>query len=55
MVITVFKLSTISLHSKLVIINAAVLPTLHFTYMGNYKIALLTVNLAPYMALKLMT
>lgn len=55
LVIIVFKRSTISLHSKLVGIDAAALPTLYFTYLGNYKIALLTFNLAPYMALKLMT
>lgn len=52
--LVVFKQFTISLHSKLVGVDAAEFPPLYFTYLGNYKIGLLIFNITPYFALKLM-
>lgn len=52
--ITVFKSFTISLHSKLIGIDALELPSLYFKYLGNYKIGILIFNFAPYIALRLM-
>jgi hypothetical protein len=52
--IIVLKRFTMNLHSKLMGMNAKKLPALYFKYLGNYKIAILIFNLAPYLALKLM-
>jgi hypothetical protein len=52
--IIVFKKFTVRLHSKLVGMDASKLPPLYFQYLGNYKIAIIILNLAPYIALKLM-
>ena len=51
--ITVFKKFTISIHSKLIGLDAAELPALYFKFMGNYKICIIVFNLTPYIALKL--
>lgn len=53
--IIVFKDFTTQLHSKIVGIDATELPKLYFQFLGNYKIAILLINLTPYLALKLMT
>ncbi|WP_335338148.1 DUF6868 family protein [Colwellia sp. MT41] len=45
---------TINIHSKLTGVSVAELPTLYFSYMANYKIAVIIFNLVPYLALKLM-
>jgi hypothetical protein len=50
-----FRSFTINLHSKLVGIDTTDLPSLYFKYLGNYKVGILIFNLAPYIALKLMT
>jgi len=52
--ITVFKRFTISIHSKLIGLDAAELPSLYFKFMGNFKIGIVVLNLTPYIALKLM-
>jgi len=44
----------IKLHSKLTGVSAEKLPSLYFSYMANYKIAILLFNLVPYIALTLM-
>jgi len=49
-----FRDFTMSLHSKLVKMDVAELPSLYFKYLGNYKIAILIFNLTPYIALILM-
>lgn len=48
-----FKDFSTKAHSKLTGVNAAELPTLYFSYMANYKIAIFIFNLVPYIALKL--
>lgn len=52
--IIVFKRFTTNLHSKIMDLDAKVLPKLYFNYLGNYKLGILIFNLAPYIALKLM-
>jgi len=49
-----FRDFTMSLHSKLVGMDATELPSLYFKYLGNYKIGILIFNLAPYIALTMM-
>ena len=53
--IIVFKRFTINLHSKIVGVEASELPNMYFTFLGNYKIGILLINLSPYIALKLMS
>jgi hypothetical protein len=52
--IIVFKNFTISIHSKLMGLDASELPSLYFKFMGNLKICIIVFNLTPYIALKLM-
>ncbi|NQY04281.1 MAG: hypothetical protein HRT76_13650 [Halieaceae bacterium] len=42
------------LHSKLAAVSSERLDELYFSYLGNFKIAILVLNLTPYIALKLM-
>jgi len=50
----IFKDLVLKTHSKLSGVNTSKLPTLYFSYMANYKIGILILNLVPYIALKLM-
>ena len=50
----IFKEFAIKTHSKLTGVSPSKLPALYFSYLGNYKIAVLTFNLVPYVALTLM-
>jgi len=50
----IFKDFAINTHSKLTGVSASKLPALYFSYMANYKIAMLIFNLVPYIALSLM-
>ena len=43
------------IHSKLFHIPETRLDTLYFNYLGNYKLAILVFNLAPYIALNLLS
>ena len=43
-----------SVHSKIMGVEKAGLPDAYFTYLGTYKIAIIMLNLVPYVALKLM-
>jgi hypothetical protein len=52
--IIVFKRFTTKLHSKIMDIDAKTLPSLYFNYLGNYKLAIVIFNIAPYIALTLM-
>jgi hypothetical protein len=49
-----FKPFVINLHSKMIGVSPAELPTLYFKYLANYKIGVLIFNLVPYITLKLM-
>ena len=42
-----------SIHSKLLNVDKEKLPALYFSYLANYKIAVLVFNLVPYLAFKL--
>lgn len=50
-----FKNFTINLHSKIAGIDPAELPKMYFTFMGNFKVAILLFNLTPYLALTLIS
>jgi hypothetical protein len=52
--IIVFKGLTTNLHSRVMSVDPKALPLQYFTFLGNYKLAILIFNLAPYIALKLM-
>ena len=52
--LVVFKNFTASLHSKLIGVDIAELPSLYFKYLGNYKIGIIILNFVPYIALKIM-
>ncbi|MEL7448993.1 MAG: DUF6868 family protein [Pseudomonadota bacterium] len=41
------------IHSRLTGVDVDALPTLYFQYMANYKIAVIVLNLAPYVALRI--
>lgn len=53
--LTVFRDFVIGTHSKLMGIEASELPMLYFKYLANYKVVVIVFNLAPYIALRLMT
>jgi len=42
------------IHAKMFGMKESGLSTVYFQYLGNYKIAILVLNLVPYIALKLM-
>ena len=44
----------IKLHSRLFGVNPAELPIIYLQYLGNYKIAIIILNIVPYLALKVM-
>ncbi len=44
----------IKIHSGLFKVNPEALPMLYLQYLGNYKIAIIMLNIVPYVALKLM-
>jgi len=50
----IFKDFAINIQSKLTGVSASKLPALYFSFMANYKIGILILNLVPYIALKLM-
>jgi len=43
------------IHSKMFGVSEAELPRLYFQFMAQYEAAIFVLNLAPYVALKLMT
>ncbi|OBT09503.1 hypothetical protein A9264_08895 [Vibrio sp. UCD-FRSSP16_10] len=49
-----FKDFTMSVHSKITGVRRSHLPTLYFSYLANYKVGILLLNLTPYIVLKLM-
>lgn len=44
----------IKLHSSLFGVNPEELPIIYLQYLGNYKIAIIILNIVPYIALKVM-
>ena len=52
--LTVFNTPVKVLHSKLIAVDSGSLNTLYFNFLGNYKIAVLVLNIVPYCALKIM-
>lgn len=42
------------IHGKLFGVEPSQLPPLYMNYLGNYKLAILMLNLVPYIALKIM-
>lgn len=55
MFLFLFKDFSLSIHSKLTGVSASKLPVLYFSYMANYKIGIIVLNVVPYIALKLMS
>ncbi len=49
------KASITNMHHRMFGIDKSLLNTLYFRYLAHYKLAILIFNLAPYIALKLMT
>ena len=45
----------VKLHAKMFGMNESEVSGAHFQYLGNYKIAILVLNLVPYVALKMMS
>jgi len=54
LIIVLLKTQITTLHNQLTDIKTDKLNILYFQYLGNYKIAILVLNLAPYFALKIM-
>lgn len=54
LVIMLFSTEVKSLHSKLSHVPVDKLDELYFAYLGNFKLAILIFNLAPYIALRVM-
>lgn len=53
--LAIFKGFVINTHSKLMNIPADELPKLYFNYLANYKLAIIMLNIVPYISLKLMS
>ena len=49
-----FKSWVVGIHSKMFGLSPADLPMKYFEYLGNYKIAIYTLSIVPYIALKIM-
>jgi hypothetical protein len=43
-----------AIHSKMFGVKPENMPTTYFQYLGNYKIAILVLNVVPYFALRMM-
>ncbi len=52
--ITLLNTPLKAIHSKITRVSIDKLDELYFTFLGNYKLAILVLNLTPYCALKLM-
>ncbi|WP_425462569.1 DUF6868 family protein [Litorilituus lipolyticus] len=52
--LTLFKGFIVSTHSKLLGVPKNELPALYFKYLAHYKIAIIMLNIVPYITLKLM-
>ena len=52
--LVVIRKPIVKIHAKMFGLNESELSLLYIQYLGNYKIALIVLNLVPYIALKLM-
>jgi hypothetical protein len=52
--LSVMRNTISAIHSKMLGINQEALPMAYMQYLGNYKIAILMLNIVPYVALKIM-
>ena len=55
LLIVVLKESVSKMHAKLFGLEQSRIAEIYFRYLGHYKIAILVLNLAPYIALKMMS
>ena len=53
LILTLFKNPVAKLHSKLFSLNQESLPMVYFQWLGNFKMAIYILNLAPYIVLKI--
>ena len=54
LVVLGFREPVKAIHTRLSAVPAAKLDELYFNYLGNFKIAIIILNITPYAALKLM-
>jgi hypothetical protein len=54
LMLSVMRNTISAIHSKMLGINQEALPMAYMQYLGNYKIAILMLNIVPYVALKIM-
>ena len=54
LIIMLVREQIITIHSKLTGVKQDALPVLYFQYLGFYKIAIIVLNIVPYIALKIM-
>ena len=52
--ITVMREPIMKIHASLLGLDQSMLPKLYFQYLGNFKIAVIMLNIVPYIALKIM-
>ncbi|MGO4999846.1 DUF6868 family protein [Oceanisphaera sp. W20_SRM_FM3] len=55
LILLVMREPITSMHARLFALNKQDLGRAYFQYLGQYKIAILVLNLAPYIALKIIT
>ena len=53
-ILVMFNAQIKILHGKLINVDPATLNVLYFNFLGYYKIAILVLNLVPYLALKIL-
>ena len=54
-VLVLMKEAISNMHARLFGVKQEELPQVYFAYLGHYKVAILVLNLVPYLALKLMS
>ena len=54
LMIIVMRDFAVKIHSRLFHVDAEALPALYLQYMGNYKIAVIILNIVPYIVLRIM-
>lgn len=54
LMIVLFRGTIAGIHSKLFSLNKEDLPLIYFQYLARYKFFILALNLAPYLALRIM-
>lgn len=52
--VVAFRDFTINMHSRMFHLDQQALSRAYFSYLGNYKIIIITFNLVPWLALKIM-